>query len=54
VNGFLNRCRGAWIVTDGVRLVPAIDASQINQIDYLAEIILPPSLSAQAFMQACR
>jgi hypothetical protein len=27
-------------------------ASQINQIDYLAEIILPPSSSDQAFMQA--
>jgi hypothetical protein len=40
VNGFLNRCRGAWIVTGGLRFVPAIDASQINQIDYLAEIIL--------------
>jgi hypothetical protein len=32
----------------------SIDASQINQIDYLAEIILPPSSSDQAFMQACR
>jgi hypothetical protein len=31
----------------------AIDrASQINQIDYLAEIILPPSSSDQVFMQA--
>jgi hypothetical protein len=27
-------------------------ASQINQIDYLAEIILPPSSSVLAFMQA--
>jgi hypothetical protein len=27
-------------------------ASQINQIDYLAEIILPPSSSGQVFMQA--
>jgi hypothetical protein len=52
VNGFLNRCRGAWIVTERVRPVPTINASQINQIDYLAEIILPLSLGAQAFMQA--
>jgi len=48
VNGFLNRCRGAWIVTGGLRSVPAIDASQINQIDYLAEIILPTIARRQA------
>jgi hypothetical protein len=54
VNGFLNRCRGAWIVTGRLSSVPPIDASQINQIDYLAEIILLIIARRSGSMQACR
>jgi hypothetical protein len=54
VNGFLNRCRGAWIVWFAFGQMRASCASQQDQSnDYLAEIFLHAYPNA-AFMQACR
>lgn len=54
VNGFLNRCRGAWIVRFAFgQILRAMHHNKINQNDYLAEIFLRTYPNA-AFMQACR
>jgi len=44
VNGFLNRCREVSSRWQGLWSRPVDGKSQINQIDYLAEIIPPRHL----------
>jgi hypothetical protein len=56
--GFINRCRGgivAQVLAFGLEICTRLISSQINQNDYLAEIIPPHHrLDERVFMQACR
>ena len=56
VNGFLNRCRGAWRSIFGLSCKAEVESggnAALTDVN-LAEIILHTIFERQVFMQACR